>query len=198
MSKIKSLLDRLYEKNPETGRFIIEVAAKNYDEIFNHWDNDDIPFKKKDINPGLLGFLKDSIDDIPPKYGIEIVFSLSNENKNEKRERIVAHWFETFYSFYIEVEKSKTRRIVISSVLFAVLSVSILALSYFSNLLKDTVTTYMLKEIITVGGWLFLWQALSQLIFDVSGKRKLIRGFNRLAKAPVSFRYKKKSENSGS
>ena len=38
MSKIESMLDKIYEKDPRTGHYIIEVALKNYAEIFNDWD----------------------------------------------------------------------------------------------------------------------------------------------------------------
>lgn len=56
------MLEKIYERNPENGNFIIEISLDNYAEIFNEWDH--APFKRKDINPELLNFLEDSIDDI--------------------------------------------------------------------------------------------------------------------------------------
>ena len=63
MGKRKSLLEKIYEQNPHNGNYIIELSLVNYADIFNEWDH--APMRRKDIDPDLLRFLDDSIDDIP-------------------------------------------------------------------------------------------------------------------------------------
>lgn len=189
MRKIESMLDKIYEKNQSTGNYIIEVALKNYAEIFNDWDN--APYKRKDINPELLSFLEDSIDDIPMKHAIDISFFLSSEDRNEERERVISSWFRTFYTFYIEIEKSKINRIVLNALFYIVISAVLLTLSYFGVLYRNSIVAYTITEIVIVGGWVFLWEAISRLTFDVKVNRKLITNYKRFINAPIVFRYKK-------
>lgn len=188
MRKIDSLLEKIYEKNPKNGNYIIEVSLKNYAGIFNNWDH--APYKRKDIHPELLSFLEDSIDDIPMEYNIDICFYLAEEKQNQERERIITSWFKTFYSFYVELEKKKIRSIIRNAVIYLIISCALLTFSYLGVTSRDSIVVYTLTEVIIVGGWVFLWEAISLLTFERSKISKLIKNYKRFIRAEIAFRYK--------
>lgn len=192
MSRLDSLLEKIYARNPLNGHYIIEVSLTNYAEIFNDWDH--APYKRKDINPDLLGFLEDSIDDIPMEYDIDICFYLAEETRFHEKEHIITDWFRTFYTFYIEIEKQKIRAILKSAILYMLVSAALLIVSYFGVLYKDNIFVYTITEILIVGGWVFLWEAMDRLIFQRKVVRRLIQNYERFRKAEISFRYSKPPE----
>ena len=187
MHKIESLLEKIYERNTENGNYIIEVSLTNFAEIFNDWDH--APYKRKDINPELLAFLEDSMDDIPIKYNVDLGFYLTDETHNEEREQRITSWFKTFYTFNIEIEKSKIRSIITNAVIYIAVSITLFAFSYFGGLQGNTVINYTLTQIIIVGGWVFMWEAISRLLFNTKVIGKLIKNYKRLSTAEISFRY---------
>ncbi len=188
MSKTNSLVEKLYDRNPENGNFIIEVSLNNYEAIFNDWDH--APFKRKDIHPGLISFLEDSIDDIPIHFCIDISFYFSDEKKDVIREEVLRKWFKTFYSFYVELEKNKLRRIMKNASLYLFISALLLTSSYFGVGHRDNIVSYTLTEIVVVGGWVFLWEAISRLTFEGRRIRRLIKNYKRFINAEIVFRYK--------
>ena len=187
MSKIESMLDKIYETDPNTGHYIIEVALKNYAEIFNDWDH--APYKRKDINPELIVFLEDSIDDIPQKFDVDICFYLAAEIRNPERERVITSWFKTFFAFYIEIEKTKIKNHAKTALIYGVISAALLITSFFGHLYQNSIVVYTITEIIIVGGWVFLWEAISRLVFETKTNRRLIQNYKRFIGAPISFRY---------
>jgi len=191
MNNKKSLVDRIYERNPENGNFIIEVSLVNYVDIFNDWDH--APLRRKDIDPDLLRFLEDSIDDIPRKHNIDICFYLSDQVRNEERERQIISWFHTFYQFYVELEKKKIRAIFLKSIVCLLVSLLFFILYYLGEqIIESNLLLNVLSEIVVVGGWVFLWDAISSLTFNRATINRLIKNYNRFVQAIITFRYNTK------
>ena len=189
MRKIDSLLERIYKKNPLNGNYIIEVALKNYAGIFNDWDH--APYKRKDIDPELITFIQESIDDIPLEYNVDICFYFSEEEKNEEREEIIVSRLRTYYTIYIEIKKNKIKSILKNAIIYMLISAVLLTSSYYGALYHDNIVFYTLTEIIIVGGWVFLWEAISLLMFERRKVSILIKNYKRVIVADISFRYKK-------
>ncbi len=195
MRQIEQLLNKIYDRNPETGHYKIEVSLKNYAEIFNDWDH--APYKRKDIDPDLLAFLEDSIDDIPMPYPIDICFYISDEAQNRDREALIRSWFKTFYTFYIFIEKSKARKIAQQALVYFIVSVALLTASFFGMHQRNSIIEYTLTEIVIVGGWVFLWEAISKIIFERQVIGKLIKNYRRFVAADIEFKYQKPMGLSG-
>jgi hypothetical protein len=195
MRRIEDLLNKIYDRNPDNGNYKIEVSLNNYAEIFNDWDH--APFKRKDIDPELLVFLEHSIDDIPMKYAVDICFYITDEVQDKGREKLIVDWFKTFYEFYIEIEKSKARSKVKRSAVYLLIAVFLLTLSFFGIISRSDILAYTLTEIIVVGGWVFLWEAISQITFQRQFNSKLIKNYRRFKQAGIIFRYSKPPANGG-
>ena len=191
MRKIDSLLERIYEKNSLNGNYIIEVSLNNYAGIFNDWDH--APYKRKDIDPELITFIQESIDDIPLEYNVDICFYFSEEEKNQEREKIIVSRLRTYYTIYIEIKKNKIKSILKNAIIYMLISAVLLTSSYFGVLYRDNIVFYTLTEIIIVGGWVFLWEAISLLMFEKRKVSILINNYKRFI-VDISFRYKKLPE----
>ena len=189
MGRQKSLLEKIYEKNPENGNYIIELSLVNYADIFNEWDH--APLRRKDIDPDLLSFLDDCIDDIPMKHNIDIGCYFSDQKRSEEREKQIENWFRTFYLFYIELERKKIRSMIRKALICLLISAVFFVLSYLGGLyVHDSMLLYILSEIVVVGGWVFLWEAITFLTFERASINHLIKNYRRFANANLSFRYK--------
>ena len=162
---------------------------KNYAGIFNDWDH--APYKRKDIDPELITFIQESIDDIPLEYNVDICFYFSEEEKNQEREEIIVSRLRTYYTIYIEIKKNKIKSILKNAIIYMLISAVLLTFSYFGVLYRDNIVFYTLTEIIIVGGWVFLWEAISLLMFERRKVSILINNYKRFIVADISFRYKK-------
>ncbi len=190
MNNENSLLEKLYERNPQNGNYIIEVALDTYADIFNEWDY--APFRRKDIDPDLLRFLEESMEDIPMKSEVDICFYLSDEIQNEKREQMIIAWFRNYYRLCIELERRKIKSLVLKSVLYSLASAAFLISSYLGNRISENdLLSYLLTQTVIVGGWVFLWEAISLLTFERVKIYRRMRNYNRFRRAAVVFRYLK-------
>ena len=54
--KQKSTLINIYNINPKTSAYMIEVSLDDYAELFNGWDAS--PLRRRDLEPEFLDFLE--------------------------------------------------------------------------------------------------------------------------------------------
>jgi len=99
-------------------------------------------------------------------------------------------WFKTFYNFYIELEKNKIGLIIKNAIIYLLISAALLTSSYLGVTSKNSIIVYTLTELVIVGGWVFLWEAISLLTFERAKISKLIKNYRRFTQAEISFRYK--------
>ena len=189
LKRKNSLLEKIYQKNPVNGNYIIELSLDDYADIFNEWDH--APLRRKDIDPDLLRFLDESIDDIPMKNGIDICCYFSEQVRDAEREKQITSWFRTFYAFYIELEQKKIRKMIRKAMVCLLISAVFFISSYLGGRLTgNSMGGYILSEIVVVGGWVFMWEAITFLTFERSEINHLIKNYRRFATAALSFRYK--------
>jgi len=181
-------LNSIYEKNPTTGNYVIQVALDKYNDVFNDWDNS--PFKKRDMDPDLALFLENCFDEIPQTHGVDICFYLPKESKDTKREEVLMSGIKTYYSFYVGQAKralkgkyQKTLEYILTS--FTLLAVSVFLASISgSNIILGTV-----QQGFNVGGWVFLWEAISMICFRRRGELSEMNKYERFLKSSIYFKY---------
>ena len=181
-------LNKIYEKNPTTGNYVIQVALDKYTDVFNDWDNS--PFKKRDMDPDLALFLENCLDEIPQKDGVDICFYLPKESKDSKREEVIISGIKTYYTFYLhEAMRSlkgkyqKMLEYICTS--FGLLAVSVfLNLTYGTNIIMGTV-----QQGFNVGGWVFLWEAISMFFFRRRSVTSEIEKYERFINSSIYFKY---------
>ena len=164
MKHDEKALERIYQRDKETNAFIISVAIQDYVDIFNALDS--APFRIRDIDQDLRIFLEESSSDIPFKHDIIIKFSVSREKQNEEKEEKVKLGLKTYFS---NVRNSLRREISGSyqkSTFYMAASFLLLLASYsLRPLFVDSIVFTTLVDGVSIGGWVFLWEAISNFIF---------------------------------
>jgi hypothetical protein len=183
------LLSKLYERNQETGNYVIEVALDRYSDVFNDWDH--AAFRKRDMNPELAYFLEDCSREIPLRHDVDVFFYLPKEVQNPEREKIISEVLHNYYNFYASFEKRQLQKayqklFTYVAAAFLLITLNIL-MGHQANVLFSTFAQGLL-----VGGWVFLWEAISFLFMKRSDNQHLIRTYTRLGSANVYFRYEAK------
>ena len=178
----------MYDTNIATGAFLIEVNLKHYIDFYHEWDN--ARFKKRDIHPELAEFLLECSEEIPGKESVEVSFCVEARQRNEEQEQRL----KESYSQYFSLAQSTSRRSVLRLISNVLISVVIAALLLvFAEVLSDILTEGLFSTVLIegfyVGGWVFLWEAVYALAFELPGKIRSCNILKRLLYAPLSFLY---------
>ncbi|GAA0497905.1 hypothetical protein GCM10008986_26170 [Salinibacillus aidingensis] len=190
----QNFMDQFYTIDQETGEYIIEISLQNYDDVFNTWDSS--VYNIRDLDSSLKSFLEECSYDIDSKRSIKLRFNMSNQNKDEKMEALIAEGIRNYfqYSHYITKKRFSEKRK--RSIIYIILSLLFTIVSYF---FKATNESELVGEIIslslTVGGWVFLWETFSLLFIQSSDLRKQKKQYRRIFTAPILFRYVDQSKN---
>lgn len=183
-----SFLDQFYTIDPETGKYIIDVALNDYDDVFNTWDSS--VYNIRDIDSSLKAFLEEFSYEIDSKHKIKLVFNMRNEKKDREMEETIRSGVRNHFNYRYFLTTKHARRKRNES--FIYIFVSIL-LTIFSTYFRFPVVGKLVQEILllnlTVGSWVFLWEAFSILFIQRSEIRQKRIHYQRIVNAPIEFRY---------
>jgi hypothetical protein len=185
--KRKSVFSEVYALDQSTNRYMIEIALDQYEDIFSEWDP--APFKRREIDADLELYLEGSVEEIPSRYPIELFFILPQGKRNQTLEEEARKGIRRFFGFRIHFLKLELRKITLR----------ILNYLFFGFLLLWVGNTYpghdsprdwaiLLADGIIIGGWVFLWEAVSLFSFTSLEMYQRHRVYNRLLQAPVFFK----------
>jgi hypothetical protein len=181
-------LEKIYHFDSTGNSFTISVAIEDYIDIFNELDS--APFKIRDINHYLRIFLEESSSDIPSKYGIVIQFTVSREKRDTYKEEKIKSGLKTYFS---NVRNSLKREIKSSyqKAAFYMFASFLLLLASFAlrPLVANDIVLSTLGEGVSIGGWVFLWEAISTFVFKNRDIREKYKQYKRFSAAAVSFKY---------
>lgn len=189
MRKKEQYLKEIYDIDPTSSAYIIEVALDDFTDIFNEWDP--APFKRRDLDPDLEEYLLSAVAEIPSKESIKLCFIMSPGKYNvEKEAEALAGLKNSFIYKRYQLKKQLGKnnsfaiRYLLSGFLFLWLSTVI------PNYLAVVIASSLLSEGIFIGGWVFIWQAFNQIFFhnrELYIQHKYVK---LLQLAPVVFRKK--------
>jgi hypothetical protein len=188
-------LERIYEIDVDTESFIISVAIEDYNDIFNELDS--APFRIRDLNHDLRIFLEECSSDIPIKYDIIIKFTVSREKQDIEKEEKIRLGLKTYFSNVRNSHKREIQSSYQKSAFYMLASFILLLASYsLRPLILDSIVFSTLVEGISIGGWVFLWEAISSFAFKNRELRDKHKHYKRFSSAPVRFIYYSKNEHS--
>nr|WP_208677006.1 hypothetical protein [Synechococcus elongatus]AZB72794.1 hypothetical protein DOP62_08785 [Synechococcus elongatus PCC 11801] len=177
---------QVYSQNLDNGRFVIEISLDQYSDVFNEWDP--APFKRRDLDPYLQQYLEESSDEIPLRYPLEICFQLPQGLRDRSLETKVCDGFHnclTFRLYLLNQEQQRLNRYVF---LFVLAGFSLIgSATLFRDRLGETILVSTLLEGVVVSGWVFLWEAVSLIIFKKREIHHRYRSYQRLQQAPIIF-----------
>lgn len=184
----KNYLEQFYTIDKDTGKIIIEISIEDYNDIFNSWDSS--VYNVRDLDSSLKTFLQDCSYDIELYYDIKLRFNLYEEDRDRLVEETITNGIRNYFRYYLHITKNRIAAKRRKSLLHILISSMFIASSY---LLKDALSQDLFNEVLlqglSVGGWVFLWEAFSVLFIQNGDMVKTKKEYKRLLNAPMEFRY---------
>lgn len=184
--KSDSLFSQFYNFDESTNRYMIEIALDEYTDIFNEWHP--APFKRRQIDPDLYVYLEGSCEEIPSNYPIELYFSIPKQIYNQHRETEVRSALKNCFTFKIYFLKRQIKKINIRMLRYAFIGLVLLWFgSIFPTQYSETILINLVTDGIVIGGWVFLWEAVSLFFFTNRELSHQYFIYRRLLNAPIIF-----------
>ncbi len=187
MKRDERTLERIYEKDKATDAFIISIALDRYVDVFNELDS--APWRRRDLDHDLRLFLEDCSSDIPLKYDIIIQFNVEQEKQDPIKEERLKVGLKTYFTFVRSGLQRKIRRSYERSLIYGVVAFFLIFASYTLAALSTTPLLVSLFDVVAIGGWVFLWEAISTLAFLGRDARERLRTYQRFSISEVRFTY---------
>lgn len=183
--KLESLA--LYNTNPETKAYIVEVSLDDYSELFNGWDAS--PLRRKDLEPELMDYLEQAATEIPIHEKLELCFYMPKEirdlDKEFKSITSVMNNFKVVLSTIHKQLSHNYRRLAI----YIIISLIFLSAAYLlRNVTHISLFINIMIEGFFIGGWFLLWEAFSLFFFDTHETRVRQKFFNRFLISDIYFK----------
>ena len=188
MKRSDTTFEKVYEKDPATNSYIISIAIDKYTDIFNELDP--APFKKRDINHDLRVYMEDSSADIPLKNNITLQFNVLKEKQDIEKEERVKFGLRTYFSFVERQLNREIRRSYEKSTFYVGVAFLLLFTAYsLGTIATQNIIITTAVEGVTIGGWVFLWEAISTFAFRKRETKSKSKHYKRFIGAQIRFNY---------
>lgn len=178
-------LKTIYRYNEDRGAFIIDVRLPEYSHAFSQWDNAWV--EVREVAPGLFQYLKECSDDIPHRSPLDIVFAIPEPRDHDAEEQII-RGIRNYFRYEMFVERARIRRLVRRGVHYVGVAVFFLvSAAALEPVLRSDIVGATIREGLYVGGWVFMWEAISQAWFQRITIRRTISDYARFFDASIRF-----------
>ena len=177
-----------YPFDPATRTFTIPLRLKQYDDFFNPMDPSPAPIR--DLSYELVDYLNQCSDEIENRYPVVISLAIQTDKQNPQSESECVGSLRTYYQHLVLVSQSQVRRKRRQA--FQYLLVSCLCLAVYVGIEQMGQASFLwnlLKEAILIGGWVFMWEAVTLNFIEMDTPIQEIKKFRRLIGAKIIFSY---------
>ncbi|MGP4038871.1 hypothetical protein ACTWP4_03015 [Gracilibacillus sp. D59] len=181
-------LDQFYTIDPVSGEYIIEIALHDYDEVFNTWDSS--VYNIRDLDASLKSFLEEFSYEIDSHHKIKLVFDMKDATQDTNMEKNIELGVRNYYNYRHFVMNKQTMQSRKKTLIYILVSTLFILLSTFFQLSEENQFFQQLLSLnLTVGSWVFLWEAFSLLFMQSGDLSKRRKHYRRIVVAPIIFRY---------
>lgn len=180
------LLKKIYDRNHENGSFLIKVSINRYIDIFN--DLDPSPLRKRDLDQDFISYLEDCSSDIPLRYGIELHIFCPAEIRDSVKEDRVRAGIKTYCNLMMLTFKNKLVESYKISAVYMIVFITLMSIAFtIGPKMPVSIITETFLEGVSIGGWVFLWEAIALIFIKNKKTRTLYKRHSRLENAPVYY-----------
>jgi hypothetical protein len=171
---------------------IIEIHVSELKQLFDAIDPS--PFRDRDLDPKAEEFIVGWAKDLPRDASLALVVDLDREAGLPNEATVLREAIHEFFRHRAETYRRRLRelfRLGRTSLLIGVvvLAAAIASGDFLANLLKGSRLGEILRESLTIGGWVSMWRPLEVFLYDWWPLRNEARLSDRLAEMPVRIRY---------
>ena len=186
MQNQMKFLRSYYPFNTKINGFNVEIALDSYSDIFNEYDPS--PYRKKDVDPDLMNYLNECSSDIPLNYPIALQFNIPKEKFDRIEEKRVKNGFQSYYSFLSFLAFKEYKKLIRQSIWNVLVATILISLAIIIELFRSPdILLSVLSTCITIGGWVFLWQAITMFVFERNKYKNKFLSYKRFSEAIIAF-----------
>jgi hypothetical protein len=171
---------------------VIEVHVGELKQLFNAIDPS--PFRDKDLDPKAEEFIVGWAKELPRDATLALVIDLDREAGLPDEAAVLRDAIHEFFTQRAQAYRRRLRellRVGRTSLVIGLAAVaSAIALGDFlAALMKGSRIGEIIRESLTIGGWVSMWRPLEIFLYDWWPIRSEARLSDRLAAMPVRIRY---------
>ena len=171
---------------------IIEIHVSELKQLFDAIDPS--PFRERDLDPKAEEFIVGWAKDLPRDASLALVVDLDREVGLPNEAAVLRDAIHEFFRHRAEMYRRRLRelfRLGRTSLLIGivVLAAAIALGDFLSKLMKGSGLGEIVRESLTIGGWVSMWRPLEVFLYDWWPIRNEARLSDRLAAMPVRIRY---------
>ena len=171
---------------------VIEVHVGELRQLFDAIDPS--PFRERDLDPKAEEFIVGWAKDLPRDAELALVVDLDREAGLPDEAAVLRDAIHEFFRHRAETYRQRLRelfRVGRSSLMIGLVALAgAIALGDFlANLMKGSRIGEIVRESLTIGGWVSMWRPLEVFLYDWWPIRNEARLSDRLAVMPVRIRY---------
>ncbi len=186
MIRRDNFFNEVYSIDKANNAYMIEVALDHYTDIFSEWDP--APFKRRELDPDLQLYLESGADEIPSKYLIEVCFVLPTGSRDEAMENDVRTGLRNSLDLKIYLIRKEVKLINTRTFRYVISGLgTLLVAKLISGPAEFNIVTSVLTEGLFIGGWVFLWEAVSLFFFSNRDLYSRYHTYKRLRGSQVIF-----------
>ena len=181
-------LKQAYAIDPQSGAILLEVAVPRCADLFNPIDQ--APLARRDLSADIKQFLTECSRGIPLEYPVVLVIHARDDAPQPLLQESVTTGLRTYFSYLISLIEQDLRAERDKLIRFVAISLSLLtagALLASSPLDKQRIGYILLSSGLTVGGWVFLWEAFYARFIRRLDTRSQKQRIERLLRAEIRF-----------
>ena len=171
---------------------VIEVRVGELKQLFNSIDPS--PFRNKDLDPKAEDFIVDWAKDLPRDVELALVVDLDRPAGLPDEAAVLRDAIHEFFSQRAQTYRRRLRELFRRGRTSLLIGLTVLAGAialgdFLANLMKTSRIGEILRESLTIGGWVSMWRPLEVFLYDWWPIRNEARLSDRLAAMPVRIRY---------
>ncbi len=162
----------------ENGAFQIRVALDKYEDIYDDWDP--APFRRRDIEENFIEYIWESALDIPIREKIIVLFLMNAEVRNAKKEEQLTRALNNHFTYLLRKSERAYLMEQAESLRYFILGIILVVLAYSDFFGSVNLWVKIFEEGVTVGAWVLLWEAFSNLFIEcrsIRQEQKIIKRF---------------------
>jgi len=171
---------------------VIEVHVGELRQLFNSIDPS--PFRSRDLDPKAEEFIVGWAKDLPRNVALALVVDLDRQAGLPDEAAVLRDAIHEFFRQRAQTYRQQLRELFRLGRTSLIIGLTVLAGAialgdFLANLLKAIRIGEILRESLTIGGWVSMWRPLEIFLYDWWPIRNEAQLSDRLAAMPVRIRY---------
>jgi len=171
---------------------VIEVRVGELRQLFNAIDPS--PFRDKDLDPKAEEFIVGWAKDLPRDVPLALVVDLDRQAGLPDEAAVLRDAIHEFFRQRAEAYRRNLRELFRRGRTSLLIGLTVLAGAvalgdFLGTLMKESRIGEILRESLTIGGWVSMWRPLEVFLYDWWPIRNEARLSERLAAMPVRIKY---------